>query len=140
MIRLFTICAGDNCYILRARAEEPDRDPETRAAMLAELERRAKVMAGLIIAPPDIDAKGWGTTCYELPDGSACCVDTQPYGSHLGSMISHLVDGEYVWGQVFSKLREEHAAQVMEIVAKMHVRPDAFVRPSWRELGYVRFS
>jgi hypothetical protein len=135
-----TICAGDDCRVLKAHADEPERDPESRAAMLAELDRRAKAREGLVIAPPNIDAKGWGTTCYELPDGSACCVDTQPYGSHLGSMISHLVDGECVWGQVVSKLREEHAAQVMRVVAKMHVVPDAFVRPSWRELGYVRFS
>lgn len=128
-----TICAGDNCHILKARADEPDRDPESRAAMLAELDRRAEVRKGLTIASPNIDAKGWGTTRYELPDGSLCLVDTQPYGSHLGSMISHLVDGRCVWGQIFSKLREEHAAQVMRVVAHMHVIPDAFLRP-WLSL------
>jgi len=135
-----TICAGDNCDVLKARAEQPSLDEETRAAMLAELERRAKARKGLVVVPPNIDPRGWGTTHYELPDGSLCLVDTQPYGSHLGSMISHLVDGEHAWGQVYSKLREEHAAQVMKIVAQMHVRPDAFVSPSWRELGHVRFS
>jgi len=135
-----TICAGDNCDVLKARTEQPSLDEETRAAMLAELERQAKAREGLVIAPPNIDAKGWGTTCYELPDGSACLVDTQPYGSHLGSMISHLVDGECVWGQVCSKPREEHPAQVMDTVAKMYVVPDAFVRPSWGELEHVRFS
>lgn len=124
-----TICAGDNCDVLRARAEQPDLDEVTRAAMLAELERRAKARKGLVVAPPDINSTGNGITRYELPDGSLCLVDTQPYGSHLGSMIEHWVDGRCVWGQIFSKLREDHAAQVMDVVAQMHVIPDAFVRP-----------
>lgn len=134
--RKFTICAGDNCYVLKARSEQPGLDPKTRAEMLAELERREKAR-GMTIPAPTITAAGFGRTTYVLSDGSVCRVVTEPHHSHLFSMIDHLVDDTVVWSQGFSATPEEHPAQVVRVVAKMHVRPDAYFSPYWRERGHV---
>lgn len=61
----------------------------------------------------------------DLPDGSVCEIDHD--GSAM-SMISRLVDGDCVWGQVFSSYREDHPAQVQRVVDSMTANPAGFDR------------
>lgn len=66
-------------------------------------------------------------TEHSLPDGSIAVVE--PTGTR-SSLISREVDGECVWGQVFST-GEDHDAQVADVLASMTTRPDSF-RRWWR--------
>lgn len=59
-----------------------------------------------------------------LPDGSVVFVESTGCNS---SMISREFDGVCVWGQSFSR-REDHAGQVMDVLAKMAANPSAFRR------------
>ncbi len=66
------------------------------------------------------------TVAYPLPDGSTVEVDRRDTNR---SLISRYVDGECVWGQSFScSPREDHDAQVAEIIADMASRPSDFSR------------
>lgn len=70
---------------------------------------------------PDPEAHG----TIALPDGSTAIVErTDP----RTSIIRRQVDGETVWGQVFSTNAEEHPAQVARVVASMVETPANFTR------------
>lgn len=65
-------------------------------------------------------------TTHDLPDGSVAVVE--PTG-HNSSLVSRHVDGACVWGQAFAcGPREDHVAQVDDIVAEMAERPSDFRR------------
>jgi hypothetical protein len=58
-----------------------------------------------------------------LPDGTICHVEDDG----LMALISRQIDGETVWGQVFSACAEDHPAQVERVVASMQADPAAFI-------------
>lgn len=59
-----------------------------------------------------------------LPDGSTALIE--PTGPHT-SLISRVVDGECVWGQVFSRT-DDHPGQVAAVIDRMAADPAAFTR------------
>lgn len=70
---------------------------------------------------------------FPLSDGSQCHVAAT--GIHT-SIISRVVDGKTVWGQVFSSHSEaSHAEQIQETVAHMEASPENFTRPWDPETG-----
>lgn len=58
-----------------------------------------------------------------LPDGTICHVEDDG----LMALISRQIDGETVWGQVFSACAEDHPAQVESVVASMQADPGSFI-------------
>jgi hypothetical protein len=62
------------------------------------------------------------TTEGVLPDRSTWRVE--PTG-HCHSLISRIVGGTTVWGQVFGR-QDDHDGQVLDVLAKMEADPDGF--------------
>ena len=63
---------------------------------------------------------------FSLPDGSVCRIEPGAY--RLVSLM-RVVDGEMVWGQVFTTgPEEEGCALAYRVVEQMKADPGAFVR------------